>query len=961
MMDSLVSNNTRSFDLMVFNIQGLNYDKVNNIVITGYYSSLKFICLTEIWRSQFEIGNYVFPGFTLASCFGRESLRHGGCAIWCSLDIESECLSLGEFCVEGTFEICGLRWSTSSRGSVCMLNCYRPPKGNYDDFELGLDRVLSDVCSKCNSVLLLGDFNINSMTKKQVTSFTGLLETYSLFPNISVPTRVTDRGGTVLDQVYSDKSCGGEYEVLDTTDSDHRVVLYSTGYNSEHEPKKRYIHKRLFSEKRVERFINHIANVEWDGVYAASDIEGKFDAFHNVIVYYFLLDFPVVKRKLNDNNDHKYWITDDVVNSSQNLKLLFRLYRDHLLSRADYVEARKCHSDLVRDSKKRYYNSVLNNSGNRGRTLWNICHQITGRHKSHKNINISLNGDIIEDPYLVANTLNDFFIDTPLDIVNSIPPPGRVVPGERINDGRSLFVSYVAATEVEFIIRDKIKNSSACGPDGIPSFLLKKIGTHVADPLAHVINFSLASGNFPSKLKLSCVSAVYKKGDNKRVENYRPISLTSAFSKVFEYAILHRLHSFLGRHNVLDDSQHGFRPGLSTMTAVQSFYEQAVSTIDRGECPAGVFCDLSRAFDCISHGKLLERLESYGIRGQLLLWFGSFLAGRRQYVRIPYISDDGRKFYMSEQRDVAVGVPQGSVLGPVLFVLYINSLPGYLKDIHTTLYADDTSLLITGTDGNFQQRVDDTLGHLHDWFSSSSLYLNPEKTRFLLFHTRQRFSLPSLRVCLGNTLLEPAHSVTFLGIIFDDMLTFRPHCLRLVKAVNSGCYLLRSLRRVLDVSDLLACYFAEIHSRLSYGIAVWGCCSDLHEVFLAQKRVIRCIAGVSPRYSCRGLFRRYGILPVPSVYIYELLLYVFRNKNKFLNNTVDHPYSTRNRDLLRLPMRHLAVTFKTPSCLGLKLYNLIPKEISGCYSLLLFKKSIKRLLLSLCCYSVDEYIEALRQ
>lgn len=228
----------------------------------------------------------------------------------------------------------------------------------------------------------------------------------------------------------------------------------------------------------------------------------------------------------------------------------------------------------------------------------------------------------------------------------------------------------------------------------------------------------------------------------------------------------------------------------------------------------------------------------------------------------------------------------------------------------------------------------------------------------MTFHTRQNSNVPNLNIKINDCNIEKDGCTTFLGIVFDNNLTFSNHCSKLTSTLHSKCFQIRTLKKVLDMSGLLLFYFGEIHSRLSYGITIWGSSSTAHDVFVAQKRIIRCMVGVPQIHSCRNLFQRYGILPLPSIYILELLLYVYKNQHKFDKKETIHSYNTRDKTNFHVPFKHLNISSKAHNILGLKLYNHLPLFYKNIKNALVFKKHIKKYLLKICAYSVQEYLDS---
>ena len=310
---------------------------------------------------------------------------------------------------------------------------------------------------------------------------------------------------------------------------------------------------------------------------------------------------------------------------------------------------------------------------------------------------------------------------------------------------------------------------------------------------------------------------------------------------------------------------------------------------------------------------------------------------------------------------MSFGVPQGSVLGPVLFLLYINDLNMCLDGtgVATTMYADDTSFLLSSKDDrSLEARCGEVLRAAAAWFGQNSLYLNEEKTTYIRFHPHQKRLNTNFQLSTGSGDIKPTDTVKFPGIWVDKNLNFKNHCQQLISRLSSACYLFRNLRGVLTLPQMLALYHAQIHSRLRYCVAFWGLSTLSGNVFISQKRVVRCMAGVSDNtISCRGLFKQFGILTLTGVLILELAVRIFQSRGILHIGGEFHTYDTRNRSQLRTPFHSLTLSQRSPEYMGIKIYNKLPICIKSRTTLHTFKTYLKSYLIEGCFYSLEEFFE----
>lgn len=438
--------------------------------------------------------------------------------------------------------------------------------------------------------------------------------------------------------------------------------------------------------------------------------------------------------------------------------------------------------------------------------------------------------------------------------------------------------------------------------------------------------------------------------------NYRPISLVSSVSKVVEKAILSRLINFLGKHNLMCGAQHGFTQGRSTETAILAFLNKILRSIDNHEICVGIFCDLSKAFDCVNHEKLLTKMECMGIRGAALGLFRSYLTDRTSSV----ILREGLFTYSSDKATTSIGVPQGSILGPILFLVYINDLISFIKkdfNIDAVMYADDISFMIQSRDErDIQMKTKGVVDKMTDWFNSNGLFLNVGKTRYV--HFRAPSNKNNLDIALqvnGAEILKSSY-VKFLGIVLEERLVWAKHCSELCNKLRSSCYAIRNLKDSLRADSLKVVYYAYVYSRVKYGIIFWGSSQYAQDVFIMQKKIVRLIANVKQETSCKGPFKDLQILPLPCIYILECLLTTRKNLHLLDLNGAYHNYNTRHCGDIRTPPHNLTLYEQGPLYWGHKFYNGLPDRIRGIQNYNRFKSACKELLLEKCCYDFKDFL-----
>ena len=546
--------------------------------------------------------------------------------------------------------------------------------------------------------------------------------------------------------------------------------------------------------------------------------------------------------------------------------------------------------------KTKYYYTIIEENKHSIKNTWKILNSVLGKENNKSSFpqTFQVNNEKMSDRTKIAEAFNNYFSNIGKITNQNVPQTNKhyteylYAPRQK-----SMYVEPVETVELINIV-SKMKSKTSYGHDNIPTKIIKQSIFKILEPLKEIINKSLSTGIVPKQLKIAKVIPIFKQSDPKLLNNYRPISLLPAFSKIFEKVVFNRMMNYLNDQNILYKHQYGFRSKHSTIHPILHFLNNCAEANNARpkQLTLSVFCDLSKAFDVISHDILLKKLENYGFRGVILNWLKDYLSNRFQYVEIENVR--------SKTSSIEYGVPQGSILGPLLYLIYVNDIPNS-TDGNLLSFADDTSLYMSDPDLHHLFRKSNIeIQKLFNWFCANRLSLNPTKTKYMVLRgTNQLIDLTGLSIKINGIPLSQIgnhckeQSTKFLGIYIDESLSWTNHIKHINMKISRALFVIKQIKNVIPKESLRTLYFATIHPHLSYGILAWGNASSaiLNKTNILQKRAIRTISKANFNSHTEPLLKQLSILKLKDLYEYEVALFMYKFTKKELPLSFQHTFN----------------------------------------------------------------------
>lgn len=839
-----------------------------------------------------------------------------------------------------------------------IIALYRPCPSDLNTFIEEIDAYFDENKENNHFELFLGDLNINILSNDHnANKYLSVLANHGFEPYIQSPTRITADSATCIDHIFLKKKHNVNYYrcssfILNCNITDHFPVMMNISMDHSINDNKNDNIKEI-SSIDINKLKTLLANQNWSEVLNTNDAQLATNLFTKKLDT--LMNQCKKTRTISIKGKHnkiKPWITGGLITSIINRdKMKNKLNKQKNINNryfqnleAEYKIYRNKLNNLLKKSKRDYYKNRIIINQNNMKKVYDIISEATNENvNKHQGLKIGNdNGVLFLDNKLMSNYCNEYFANIGIKMLDKITEPkdfAQEIPS--INN--TMFLTPVTENElIEHI--NTLKNNSAPGVDGITSKIIKLNHPYIISPLAHIINLIFSNGQVPSQFKVSIITPIHKAKDKTKISNYRPISLINNFGKIFEKCLKKRLIDFLKINNILHKNQFGFLEGKSTSDAMYEVIKEITENLDSNKKCIAVFLDLAKAFDTVNHDKLLNALNHYGVRGTVLDVFKSYLSNRQQYVKVNDI--------ISDSMLVRIGVPQGTVLGPILFIIYINSMLQLDINALTISYADDTVILFSGnTWEDTKERVQNGMFQIKNWLDMYQLSLNVEKTKYIAFSATNvnRPNFHTINIINLDNVISEVNCIKYLGIVIDKNIKWESHIDYLTTKVRKLIYKFYQLRSILNKKILILVYKALAESLFRYGILVWGgmYSNKLKKLNVIQNYILKIIFNRNKRYPTKLLYSD-EISNIRSLYILDVCVYTFKKDE--LRNYTANIYETRSTSsgLLKIPPSNKNINQRFVTYLAPKFYNLLPRIIRQTQNIRKFKRLCKQYIYS--CY-----------
>nr|CAI5837379.1 unnamed protein product [Callosobruchus analis] len=932
--------NKNDINVLYLNSEGLskNFDEISYLV-----TQIKpfVVCLSETHITNDILDNEIcIQNYSLVRC--NSSSRHTGGVI---IYVNNNCTFNILENVSDSLNYWYLFVRIKSHSVLFNVGCvYHSPNASHSQFCDFFESFLENI-DLTQVHVILGDFNIRwdipSDTYRKRINDVFCLQGFKQFVDFS--TRVTCNSATTIDLVFSNNY---DVNVVPTVHkiTDHETI--SVDLNLIHTFQNKVISYRNIDYEKIS-----YALIGSDWRYDSVDTNEVFNNFLNRMTSALNETCPLIYQNVKFN--HKAWFNDTTKTAIYNKKLAYHRFKMDKTANnwRIYQRERNICLSVLRKAKSKYYEEKIDNARSSSTSMWKTLKSIVSTKSSAVIETVLVNNT--EYTENLENIFNNFFIESIDVIVQASKANNKMfVFNEELmftkvcsNHSSITLAQFSRVTLLELrklIFQQKNKNSV----DEINFEMLKATFQVIGYPLLHILNTSLDTGIFPYVMKTSVVRPIVKVAGTKKLDEFRPINMLPNTEKVLELIVHRQVTEHIDKNKLININQSGFREGFSCETALQRVLNDFKISLDNGHILVAVFIDLRRAFETVNRTILLSKLADYfGFDGKVLNWFSSYLSDRRQTTKINQ--------QLSNSVNVEIGVPQGSVLGPLLFILYINDI--FSVNIHQCrlhLFADD--IVLYSSDSNFSQlveRINTALENLNKWFDENQLTVNTKKSKFMVITNRLSIETV-ISVKMKNEQLERVSEIKYLGILIDEHLKFSKHADYVSKKISKKlCFAYRVSKHLSRFSKHII-YNTIIKPHFDYCSTIFYMCnnSDIRKLQILQNRCMRFLLNCNIYTSIYVMQSILGWQSIESYIRTRTLIFIF----KILNNLVPeylsvnlqyrfdiHSYNTRQRNHVNVKPSNLMVSKKSIFDYGMSEYNKLPDYVKQSHSVNVFKNRLK--------------------
>ncbi|KAK9877338.1 hypothetical protein WA026_017732 [Henosepilachna vigintioctopunctata] len=788
-------------------------------------------------------------------------------------------------------------------------------------------------------MLLLGDMNINLLEENNNYMETVKGQGYVFLNDINSnnATRIDGQTGTksIIDHVLTDINLTYQIDLTDHCISDHKVIHLKINQENTllSKGKQQYISKLTNFLKLEQNITAKLESLNTDNL--------GFDGLCNIISEELEKCNSLTVRNYT-KNIKEGWFTSEIKYQIKQRDILY-IKSKKFPNNKDFLENFKNLNKLIKNKikfNKKCHVETKFQSNLSPKKKWNMLKDLIGMSsKTPQCHEIKVDNVALSDKQDIVEAFNHYFVNITTNLGTSNHSSGNPAYIESTID-RSFYIRYTTPDEIQKTI-NQLKPTASPGHDGLKPIVIKKLANVISPIISKIINHHIQTATFPDSLKLAKVTPIFKKGSKDDLGNYRPISVLPIMSKIFELVLQKRLLQYLEEIEHICKSQHGFRNKRSTLTALTNLTEIIYSSIDNNQSVVAIFLDLCKAFDMVVHTILLQKLSKIGIVGKALDLLESYLHNRQQFT----VLEDKK----SSTDVLKSGVPQGSILGPLLFLIYINDLVDCNIIGSLSLFADDTAIVYRGNLSEIIMHAQRDLDSMCDWASDNNIVINHSKCNYILLNNASNGQSCELKI--NGTVINEVPYTKYLGITIDNKLNYQHHIEELINTLNAVCFYVRRNVNLLNIKTKYLIYHSYVNSRLMYLPCIWGQARkvDLDKLQIVQNRCVKIIFGRHPRTSTSSLYNDLKILTIREIIKLDSLLLIYKIRNKLLYTDLHlayisemHEYSTRSNHHYYILPPAKNIGQKKISHTAVKWFNDLPDNIKSVSSLDKFKLLVRK-------------------